>query len=165
MEFKQDTIHIFTDGACRNNQSTDKTITVGAFGYVLHFNGKEKEYAEAERNTTSNRQELYGLINALLVLKRRDRPIIIYPDSRYVMDGATIWIKNWKKNDWKTADKKDVANQDLWKWLDELLSEFPDIRFVKVKGHSNDEYNNRVDKMCQDAIKEFENRVFGETHT
>lgn len=159
MEFQSNVIHIYCDGACRNNNSLDKTKSIGAFAFLLHLNGKEKEFAQAERETTSNRQELYGLINALLVLKRKDLPIIVYPDSNYLKQGCESWLKSWKKNNWKTADKKDVKNQDLWKWLDELMSEFSDIQFVKVKGHSDDEYNNRVDALCNKAMDEFEERI------
>ena len=159
MNFQHDVIYIYTDGGCRNNQSLDKSITLGAWAYYLYLNGKEKECAQAQRATTSNREEVYGLINALLVLKRKDLPIIVRPDSNYVLRGCTEWLKKWKQNGWKTSQLEPIKNKDLWVWLDELLQEFPTISFEKVKGHSDDEYNNRVDKLLNDAMDEFETRI------
>lgn len=158
-DFLNDVLYIYTDGGCRNNQSLDKSITIGGWSYLLHLNGKEKECAESQRNTTSNREEMYGLINALLVLKRHDLPIIVRPDSNYVLKGCTEWLPKWKQNGWKTSQLEPIKNKDLWVWLDELLQEFPTITFEKVKGHSDDEYNNRVDRLLNDAMDEFEKNI------
>jgi len=107
-----------------------------------------------ERDTTNNRMELSAVINALRALKTMDdvpRQTALYTDSQYVQKGITEWIHIWKRNSWKTSDKSPVKNQDLWKELDLLAGEFT-IKWEWVRGHAGHEYNERCDRMTQEAI-------------
>jgi ribonuclease HI len=101
------TVDIWTDGACSGNPGP------GGWGAILHYAGTEKELSGAEAATTNNRMELMAAIEALNALKRAST-VRLHTDSKYVMDGVTKWIHGWKKNGWKTADKKPVKNEDLW---------------------------------------------------
>ena len=105
------TVDIWTDGACSGNPGP------GGWGAILTYGGTEKELSGAEAATTNNRMELMAAIQALEALKRSST-VRLHTDSKYVMDGVTKWIHGWKKNGWKTADKKPVKNEDLWKLLD-----------------------------------------------
>lgn len=147
-------IQIYTDGAASNNQSTDKSKVVGGWGVVLIYNDHVKEFYDGVINTTNNRMELQACIEALKQITRFDIPIEVYTDSQYVEHGVNIWIYNWEKNGWKNANKKnkDIENQDLWKELIALKRQFTDIKFVKVKGHSDDKNNIRADQLAQKGI-------------
>lgn len=142
-------VEIYTDGACRGNPGP------GGWGALLRFQGKDKELYGAEPETTNNRMEMTAVICALEALKHARHPVILTTDSRYVMDGLTKWLPGWKKNGWKTAAKKPVKNVDLWKRLDELVSQHK-IEWHWVKGHSGHAENERVDELANIAIDEMQ---------
>ena len=133
---------IYTDGACSGNPGK------GGWAAIIINAGKEKIISGFELSTTNNRMELTAVIKALEV--SGDHHITIYTDSKYVKDGIEGWIKNWKKNGWKTANKKEVSNKALWTELDLLNNEF-EISWNWVKAHSTDELNNQVDLLAKDA--------------
>ena len=139
-------LEIYTDGACSGNPGA------GGWGAILRYGEVEKELSGAEKETTNNRMELTAVIEALKAL-HRDCEIVIHTDSRYVMDGVTNWMPNWKKNNWRTSNKKSaVKNVDLWQELDMLLAKHQ-VRWIWVKGHNGHPENERVDKLARDAIK------------
>ncbi len=138
-------IDIWTDGACSGNPGP------GGWGAVLRAGGHEKELSGAEAATTNNRMELMATIEALNALKKPS-VVRLHTDSKYVMDGVTKWIHGWKKNGWKTADKKPVKNEDLWRALDAANARH-EVTWKWVKGHSDDEMNNRADELARGAIK------------
>lgn len=140
-------VEIFTDGACSGNPGA------GGWGAILRYNDVSKELFGGEENTTNNRMELTAVIEALSALKEPCN-ITLYTDSRYVMDGIEKWIFNWKKNGWKTANKKTpVKNVELWQKLDELRSKH-EIRFVWVKGHAGHIENERCDELARTAAQQ-----------
>ncbi len=139
------TVNIWTDGACSGNPGP------GGWGAILRYGGTEKELSGAEAATTNNRMELMGAISALEALKRSTK-VTLHTDSKYVMDGVTKWIHGWKKNGWKTADKKPVKNEDLWKRLDAANASH-DVTWKWVKGHADDVMNNRADELARNAIQ------------
>ncbi len=138
-------IDIWTDGACSGNPGP------GGWGAVLRAGAHEKEISGAEPATTNNRMELMAAIEALTALKKPSK-VRLHTDSKYVMDGVTKWIHGWKKNGWKTADKKPVKNDDLWRALDTAAARH-DVSWKWVKGHADDEMNNRADELARGAIK------------
>ena len=141
-------IEIFTDGACSGNPGA------GGWGVILRCGETEKELSGGEAQTTNNRMELTAVIEALKALKR-ECEITLYTDSRYVMDGVNEWMPNWKKNGWKTTNKKStVKNLELWQELDSLLPKHK-IKWIWVKGHNGHPENERVDKLARDAAKSF----------
>ena len=145
-------IEIFTDGACSCNPG------IGGWGALLRYKDIEKELSGGELETTNNRMELTAVIEALKALKATCN-ITLYTDSKYVMCGITEWMENWKKNGWRTTNKKgDVKNVDLWQQLDELIKNH-EIRWVWVKGHNGHPENERVDKLAREQAKSvvFEN--------
>lgn len=137
-------VDIWTDGACSGNPGP------GGWGAVLHYAGVEKELSGAEAATTNNRMELTAAIEALNALKRASK-VRLHTDSKYVMDGVTKWIHGWKKNGWKTADKKPVKNDDLWRKLEEAAARH-EVTWKWVKGHADNENNNRADALARAAI-------------
>jgi ribonuclease HI len=147
-------LKIYTDGGCSGNPGP------GGWAYVMTletFQGSKvlAEKYGAEENTTNNRMELTAVIESLRALKTMPdipRKAAIYTDSQYVQKGITEWIGKWKRNSWLTSDKKPVKNQDLWVELDSLAGEFS-LGWVWVRGHSGLEYNERCDRMTQEAIK------------
>jgi ribonuclease HI len=139
-----DAVEIFTDGACKGNPGA------GGWGALLQFNGKELELCGGEPHTTNNRMELLGAIRALEALKRPCR-VILHTDSRYVQQGISEWVHNWKRRGWKTADKKPVKNEDLWRRLDELAS-LHHVQWVWVKGHAGHDGNERADQLANRGI-------------
>ena len=140
----ENTIVIHTDGACSGNPGP------GGWGAILHWKGHEKELSGAEAETTNNRMELTAAIAALEALKRRSK-VGLVTDSTYVRDGVTKWIHGWKRNGWKTAAKKPVKNDDLWKRLDAIASKH-DVTWEWVKGHAGHPENERADQLARDAI-------------
>ena len=138
------TVIIYTDGACSGNPGK------GGWGYILKYGEHEKEGSGYSEETTNNKMELQAVIEALKALKRECN-IELYTDSTYVKNGITNWIENWKKNNWRTSNKQDVKNKELWQELDELSAKHK-ISWNWVKGHSTDEYNNRVDKLARNEI-------------
>ena len=139
-------VEIFTDGACSGNPGP------GGWGAVLRFNGVTKEISGGEAETTNNRMELLAAISALNALKE-SCSVELHTDSKYVMDGISKWIHGWKRNGWKTADKKPVKNMDLWQRLDAAV-ERHDVHWRWVKGHAGHEMNERADQLAVAAIAE-----------
>jgi ribonuclease HI len=137
-------VEIFTDGACSGNPGP------GGWGALLRFNGTEKELSGGEVLTTNNRMELMAAISALEALTK-PCDVILHTDSRYVMDGITKYMPNWLKRGWKTADKKDVKNQDLWQRLDSAAKPHK-VTWEWVKGHAGHVENERVDELARRAI-------------
>jgi len=138
-------VDIWTDGACSGNPGP------GGWGAVLRYGETEKELSGGEAATTNNRMELMAAIQALEALKGHVN-VTLHTDSKYVMDGVTKWIHGWKKNGWKTADKKPVKNDDLWKRLD-VARERHEVTWKWVKGHADDVMNNRADELARNAIE------------
>lgn len=134
---------IHTDGACSGNPGP------GGWGALLRFRGVEKELSGGEPETTNNRMELMAAIVALEALNR-DSEVRLFTDSRYVMDGITKWIIGWKRNGWKTADKKPVKNEDLWRRLDTANARHR-VEWRWVRGHAGDPDNERVDQLARAA--------------
>ena len=137
-------VEIYTDGACKGNPGP------GGWGALMLYGDHEKTLKGGEPDTTNNRMELTAVIEALRALSRPVK-VVLHTDSKYVQQGITGWIKNWKKNGWKTAAKTPVKNVDLWKQLDLLASEY-DIDWRWVKGHSGNEGNERADQLANDGL-------------
>lgn len=137
-------IHIFTDGACKGNPGP------GGWGALLKWNGHEKEIFGGEAQTTNNRMELRAVIEALSTLKRT-ADVRLHTDSKYVHDGITSWIHNWKKRGWKTADRKPVKNVDLWQQLD-VLTQQHNITWHWVKAHAGHDGNERADSLANRGV-------------
>ena len=140
----------YTDGACKGNPG------VGGWGAFLSYNGVKKELYGAEKETTNNRMEILGTINALKILKRKC-DVVIYTDSKYVKNGILEWMPNWIKNNWKTAAKKPVKNKDLWLELNEMVA-FHNVEWKWVKGHSGNVGNEKADELANKAIEEFRSK-------
>ena len=138
-------VDIFTDGACKGNPG------VGGWGALLRSKGVERELFGGERETTNNRMELMGAISALEALKRHCQ-VRLHTDSKYVMQGITEWIGNWKKRGWRTADKRPVKNEDLWRRLDAIVAEH-EIEWIWVKGHAGHEGNERADVLANRGVE------------
>ena len=136
---------IYSDGACSGNPGP------GGWGTVLISGTHRKELQGGEPLTTNNRMELLGAISGLEALKRRSS-VELWTDSAYVKNGITAWIHGWKKNGWKTADKKPVKNEDLWKRLDAANASH-NVTWKWVKGHADDVMNNRADELARNAIQ------------
>ena len=139
-----DIVDIFTDGACSGNPGP------GGWAAILRTGGHEREISGGEAHTTNNRMELMAVIRALEAMKRPSA-IRLHTDSRYVMDGASKWMKKWKANGWKTADKKPVKNAELWRVLDAAMAEHS-ISWKWVAGHSGHTENDRADALARAAI-------------
>lgn len=138
-------IDLFTDGACSGNPGP------GGWGAILRAGRHEKELSGGERATTNNRMEMMAAIRGLDVLKKRSA-VNVHTDSRYLLDGASKWLKRWKANGWKTADKKPVKNEDLWRALDELLTRHQ-VNWHWVRGHCGHVENERADALARAAIE------------
>ncbi|MCF8880900.1 ribonuclease HI [Hyphobacterium sp. SN044] len=138
-------ILIHTDGACSGNPGP------GGWGAILEWKGHRKELSGAESDTTNNRMELLAAIRALQAIRGKDKRVRLVTDSVYVRDGVTKWIHGWKRNGWKTAAKKPVKNDDLWKELDEAARRH-DVTWEWVKGHSGHPENDRADELARLAI-------------
>ena len=145
-----DIIYIFSDGACRG------TPGPGGWGTLLKYNLIEKELYGAEAESTNNRMELMGAIMGLEALTKSS-DVVLTTDSKYVKNGITEWMADWKLRGWKTAAKKPVKNKDLWLRLNEACQTHQ-ITWKWVKGHSGHEENERVDKLANKAIDEMLNR-------
>jgi ribonuclease HI len=139
-------VEIFTDGACSGNPGP------GGWGAILVHNGVEKELSGAEDATTNNRMEMMAAIVALETLKRPMKARI-HTDSTYLRDGITKWIHDWKKRNWRTADRKPVKNVDLWQRLEAAL-ERHDVEWLWVKGHAGHPENDRADALARLALDE-----------
>ncbi|MGD2081899.1 MAG: ribonuclease HI [Chromatiales bacterium] len=141
-----ETVEIFTDGACRGNPGP------GGWGAVLRYAGTERRLHGGEAHTTNNRMELMAVIRALEALKRRCR-VRVTTDSQYVQKGITQWIRAWKRRGWRTADKRPVKNEDLWRELDALCAKH-DVSWAWVRGHSGHPENELADRLANRGIDE-----------
>ncbi|MES9965217.1 MAG: ribonuclease HI [Candidatus Sedimenticola sp. 20ELBAFRAG] len=140
-----DRVEIYTDGACKGNPGP------GGWGALLRYKGKEKELYGGEAETTNNRMELAAVINALKALTRPSQ-VLVTTDSQYVKNGISQWIHNWKKNGWKTAARKPVKNEDLWRELDQQVA-LHDVEWAWVKGHSGHPENELADTLANRGIE------------
>jgi len=138
-------VEIYTDGACRGNPGP------GGWAAVMSAGGREKEISGAQPQTTNNRMELQAVIEALQALKR-PLQVRLYTDSQYVRRGILEWLAQWKARGWKTADKKPVKNEDLWRALDEQQARHLSVAWIWVRGHSGHIENERADLLARDAI-------------
>lgn len=139
-------VTIYTDGACSGNPGP------GGWGCVLMYGQHKKEMSGGEPQTTNNRMEIQAALSALSVLKE-PCAVDIYTDSAYLCNAVEKkWLANWQRNGWKTASKSPVENQDLWQSLLALMNRH-NVTFHKVKGHADNEYNNRCDALARGAIK------------
>ncbi len=140
------TVEIFTDGACRGNPGP------GGWGALLRYEGKERELYGSEPDTTNNRMELMAAIEGLRALKE-SCAVVLTTDSVYVRDGITRWLDNWKQKGWKTAARKPVKNEDLWRALD-AENQQHEVEWRWVKGHSGHRENEIADQLANRAIDE-----------
>ena len=139
-------ITIYTDGACSGNPGK------GGWGAILIYAKEEKYLSGSNQLTTNNQMELTATIEALKAILKPSN-IALYTDSKYVKNGITSWIFNWKKNGWKTANKKPVANKDLWIELDKYVK-IHSVNWFWVKGHSGDHYNEIADQLAVKAMND-----------
>ena len=141
-----DKVDIYTDGACLGNPGP------GGWAFIIKYrNGNIKEFSGSEKYTTNNKMELTAAIKAIKYFKKKIT-INIYTDSKYLKDGITIWIKKWKLNGWKTSNKKNVKNSDLWKLLEEKIKDHK-IHWMWVKGHDENIFNEKADMLAKKAIE------------
>ena len=151
MMSKNETIDLFTDGACRGNPGP------GGWGVLMRWRDHEKELKGGERDTTNNRMEMMAAIKGLESVKRPAR-IRIYTDSTYVRDGITRWIHDWKRRGWKTAAKKPVKNVDLWQRLEAALAPH-EVNWHWVKGHDGHPENEQADALARAALEQHRGRT------
>ena len=138
-------VDIYTDGACSGNPGP------GGWGVLIEIDNENIELSGGDKDTTNNRMELMAAIKALEEIDK-NYEITLYTDSNYVKDGITSWISNWKKNNWKTASKKDVKNKELWMRLDEAIKD-KNISWVWVKGHAGNAGNEQADYLARSALE------------
>ncbi len=137
---------IYTDGACSGNPGP------GGWGAILMYKGTKKEISGAKNNTTNNVMELTAALEGLKMLKFPCE-VELYSDSAYLVNGFLQgWIYNWKKNNWKTSNKEPVKNKEIWQEIYKL-TQVHEVKFIKVKGHADNEFNNRCDELARNAIK------------
>ena len=142
-------VRIHTDGACSGNPGP------GGWGAILAWNDHERELKGGEPHTTNNRMELTAAIAALEALKR-PCTVDLYTDSQYLRSGITTWIATWKRNGWRTAERKPVKNVDLWQQLDQLLTQH-EVHWHWVKGHSGHDLNERADRLARQGLADKRN--------
>jgi len=145
-------VEIYTDGACSGNPGP------GGWGVLLRFNGTEKEMMGGEADTTNNRMELRAAIEALNAL-RRPCQVKLHTDSAYLKGGMTEWIHGWKKNGWRTASKKAVKNEDLWRALEKAV-ERHDVEWIWVKAHDGHADNERADELARLGLAQARDAAF-----
>ncbi|GAB4124521.1 MAG: ribonuclease HI [Sideroxydans sp.] len=150
MTRNSEVVEIFSDGACKGNPG------VGGWGALLQAKGKERELFGGEAHTTNNRMELMAAIVALETLTR---PCVVrlHTDSKYLQQGVTEWLAGWKQRGWKTADKKPVKNEDLWRRLDAAASRHQ-VEWLWVKGHAGHDGNERADQLANRGIEQLRRR-------
>lgn len=146
------TISVYCDGACSNNQHD---VNIGAWAAIVIEKGEVEEFSGSQPNTTNQRMELLACIYALEILEETENPIQIYSDSAYLVNCIKDkWYVKWMKNGWKNSQKKTVKNKDLWMRLIELVKG-QKVIFTKVKGHSNNKWNEKADALAKEAIDNF----------
>jgi ribonuclease HI len=138
-------VEVYTDGACKGNPGR------GGWGVLLRYGGRTRELCGGDAHTTNNRMELTAVIRALESLNRQCR-VKLHTDSKYVQQGITAWIHDWKKRGWKTAAKKAVKNEDLWRRLD-ALAQLHEIEWLWVKGHAGHAGNERADELANRGVE------------
>lgn len=141
----QKVIELFTDGACSGNPGP------GGWAAILRSGPHESELSGGEPRTTNNRMEMMAVIEGLRAIKQPSH-VSIHTDSKYVMDGARTWIIGWKKRGWKTADRKPVKNEDLWRALDAEQTRHLSVKWTWIAGHSGHVENERADQLARNAI-------------
>jgi ribonuclease HI len=142
-------VELYTDGACSGNPGN------GGWAAILIYKGREKAVSGFMKDTTNNRMELFSVIQGLRTLKEPCR-VTVYSDSQYLVEAFNNgWINEWQNNGWRRADNGEVKNVDLWKTLLSLMKTHS-VEYVKVKGHADNEYNNRCDKMAVAEIKKLQ---------
>jgi len=146
-----DVVEIYTDGACKGNPG------VGGWGVLMRYGDTTREFFGGDPQTTNNRMELTAVIRALEALKRRCA-VRLHTDSKYVHQGISVWIHDWKKRSWRTADKKPVKNEDLWRRLDEIAGAH-DIEWIWVEGHAGDLGNERADELANLGVAEIQEKA------
>ena len=143
-------VTIYTDGACSGNPGP------GGWGAILIFGDNRKELKGGEAETTNNRMEVTAAIKAIEALNKASKiPIELHTDSSYLRDGITKWINNWKRNGWKTSQRKPVKNDDLWKSLDKIRRDH-DISWHWVKGHAGHPLNERADELAREGMQPYQ---------
>ncbi len=146
-------ITIYTDGACSGNPG------IGGWAAVLMYKQHKKEITGAEAETTNNRMELTAIIEGLKAIKDDSAIVNVYSDSAYSVNAINEgWVYNWAIKGWRTSGKDDVKNVDLWKELLAMMKKH-EVKFIKVKGHADNEYNNRCDELARGAIKELQKKL------
>lgn len=144
-----DKVTIYTDGACSGNPGP------GGWGAILMYKDIKREISGGKKDTTNNVMELTAVIEALKLLKHPCE-VSLYSDSAYVVNAfLQKWLDNWEKNNWKNSNKEDVKNKELWQELLSLTN-IHTVQFIKVKGHADNEFNNRCDELARNAIKELD---------
>ena len=139
-------VQIYTDGACSGNPGK------GGWAAILVYGKKEKELVGGSESTTNNRMELSAVIEALKALKEPCE-VKLTTDSKYVCDSVTKgWVYSWQKNNWKTSSKEPVKNKEIWQEIYKM-TQMHKVKFIKVKGHADNEFNNRCDELARNAIK------------
>lgn len=139
-----DKIEIYTDGACSGNPGK------GGWGAILMYKEHKKEISGFKVETTNNQMEITAVIEALKILKKPSQ-VVVYSDSKYVIDGITKWIFSWQKNNWKGTNKKPIKNVELWQDLQKEVLKH-EINWVWVKGHDGNKYNEIADELARNAI-------------
>ena len=148
MQEKIKNVKIYTDGACSGNPGP------GGYAAILIYKGIEKEISGGEPNTTNNKMEITAVVEGLKLLKE-PCDVTVYSDSAYVVNAVEMgWLESWKRNNWIKSDKKQVKNIELWEELLKLLN-VHNVKFVKVKGHSDNELNNKCDELARKMINNY----------
>lgn len=149
-----ETIKIYADGGSRGNGSPE---AISGYGIVILYGEHIKEYYEGFKQKTNNQMEIMGAIKSLELLRRYDIPVELHSDSAYLINCMNNrWYVGWKKNGWRNSKKKPVENRELWEELLDQVAKFRKVDFIKVKGHSDNEWNNRADELANMAMDEVE---------
>lgn len=146
-------IEVWTDGACRGNQNSDKSQTVGGWGVLLKYDDYERQLCSGEVGTTNNRMEMTAVIKGLEAINRTTEPVVVFSDSNYIINGVSKWIAKWN------LDSGKVKNSDLWKEILKQKNRFSNIKFVKVAGHAGVECNEIADKLANRGADLYQRRV------